>query len=466
MKKIVSILILLCLGTFAQAQDNDGFYLLPKNAKLYPNKSITIGLHYASITHNDLGGAISGSALSPYVVQWTVNGKKMNALSPGDGKITPASGFDLSTVTYTAPAVAPAKNPVAIAVQVKTKDHTTLWLVCNVKIVEAQYKITMDAEQTLPIAGQDIKLHGECFANLKATVDGTYFLEPLDKTRNMQIKVEKGVFAEKDGSSQKLTAPFSYTIPFLFTIGKMDKAHPTGDATMNLYYTSPQSGQVIWKIQGNGHTVVQTIDIDNGTLAYTPGTSTQIGAPGNADKNAIAMSTVTQLNLIASVNRMDIGKTIDNTNRNISGSQDMMALAKRMQTHENAPDYFKTKQGKADLQKLMALRQKVGGNISNTSDATKKIDEKIDEKYANNPNYINSKEFHNDRRKEKSNMEEDIVEHNNQSRLAQVTPESALLRIEGKFNSESSQAFYQETKESTPGGEQATTFKIKIVKVQ
>ena len=115
--------------------------------------------------------------------------------------------------------------------------------------------------------------------------------------------------------------------------------------------------------QGNGHTVVQTIDIDNGTLVYTPGTSTQIGAPGNADKNAIAMSTVTQLNLIASVNRMDIGKTIDNTNRNISGSQDMMALAKRMQTHENAPDYFKTKQGKADLQKLMALRQKVGGNI-------------------------------------------------------------------------------------------------------
>ena len=42
MKKIVSILILLCLGTFAQAQDNDGFYLLPKHQSYTPTNQLRL----------------------------------------------------------------------------------------------------------------------------------------------------------------------------------------------------------------------------------------------------------------------------------------------------------------------------------------------------------------------------------------------------------------------------------------
>lgn len=465
MKKWCLILILLCLRIITHAQDNEGYYLSPNlPSTIDPNQSVAIHLLYTPMAKNDPINAESGAALSTFIVQWTVNGKKINELNPADGKVKAAHGFDLSTITYTAPEVTPAKNPVAIAVQVKTKDHSLLWLVYNVKIVEAQYKITLDAEQTLPMAGQDIKLHGECFANLKATANGTYFLEPIDKTRNIQVTVEKGILAEKDGGYEKLIAPFSYTFPFLFEIDKMDKNHPISNGTMNLYYTSPQSGKVVWDLDGQA---IQTIDIDKGTLYLDPpGMLQQLGTAGNPTLNAISMSAVTQLNLIASYNRTNINNTMDNVDRNTDNSGDMMVFAKRMQAHENDPNYFKTKQGRADMQKLMALRKKVGGNISGTSALTQKLNNSIDKNYANDPNYAGSKKMYSDAGKLKASEIAHNLTHNETS-MAQVAPGNALLRIEGKFNPKSQQAFYQEIKgASLGGGEQQTVFKIKVVKIQ
>jgi len=468
MKRIYFILMLLCLSISTIGQDRKGFYLFPKESEsLKPEQVMTIGLRYAPISEKDSLKAVSGIELSPYVIRWTVNGKNMNELSPADGSLTFVHSFDLSSMTYKAPSVAPIKNPVAIAVQVKTKDNSTMWLVRNVNIEVAQYKITLDAEQTLPLVGQDIKLHGQCYANLPAAVDGTYFLEPLDKTRNMQIKVEKAVSVEKDGASKKLMAPMTYTIPFLFTINKLDKGHSEGNATMNLYYTSPQKGQVIWKIQGEGHTIIRTVDIDKGTLTYSPGNTVQLNVSGNNGQNSIAIGAATELELIAGIRRMDIAATIANANRNIAGAEDMKDMAERMQAHEKDPGYFKTKQGKADLQKLMALRQKIGGNMSNTSAQTKNINAKINSQYASNPDYINSDAFKKDREEAIDSRGEDAFRSQGKATIAQVTPEGALLRIEGKFNASSSQPFNQHANgASIGGGEQTISFKVKVNKLK
>lgn len=468
MKRFYFMIMLLCIHVAAFAQVKNGFILYPKGAQtLEPEQEMTISLHYAPIIGKDPLKSMFGIELSPYVIRWTVNGKNMNELSPADGSLSFVHSFDLSAVKYKAPAISPAKNPVAIAVEVKAKDNSTIWLVCNVTIQPAQYKITLEAEQTLPLIGQDIMLHGQCYANLKTAVDGTYFLEPLDKTRNMQIKVEKAVSVEKDGTSKKLISPMIYSIPFLFTVDKLDKAHPMGNATMNLYYTSPQKGQVVWKIQGDGHTIIRTVDIDKGTLTYSPGNTVQLGVSGNSGQNSIAMATATELELIAGIRRMNIRETIDNAHRNMSGSEDMKDMALRMQAHEKDPNYFKTKQGEADLQKLMALRQKIGGIITNTSTKTKNINAKINDQYANNPDYINSKAFKADREEAMDSKGEDAFRTQGQATVAEVTPEGALLRIEGKFNSNNSQAFLQEVKgTSIGGGEQTATFKIKVEKIK
>lgn len=86
----------------------------------------------------------------------------------------------------------------------------------EIYIKKPEFEIMMEAEQTIATAGQDSKLVGKCKAILEVTADGTYFLEPEDKTRNMQMQEEKGIVADANGSSQILTAPFTYFIPFLF----------------------------------------------------------------------------------------------------------------------------------------------------------------------------------------------------------------------------------------------------------
>jgi hypothetical protein len=101
------------------------------------------------------------------------------------------------------------------------------------------YKITMDAENTLAESGEDIKLHGECTASLKALDDGTFMLEPVDKTRNMNVTVEQNKIVNSNGAVGQIVTPQQYVFPFLFSIGKMDKDLGSGKATVYLNTTAP-----------------------------------------------------------------------------------------------------------------------------------------------------------------------------------------------------------------------------------
>lgn len=391
---------------------------------------------------------------------WAVNGK--SSLDATDGKLDP--DLTLTHATYTAPEIAPANNPVAITVKVKPYgSKSVVILYCNVTVRKAAYRITMDAEQTVSDAGQDIKLHGECFANLKALPDGNYFLEPVDKTRNMQVTVEKGILAEKDGGSGKLIAPFSYSFPFLFGIDKMNQSNPTGHGTVYLYYTSPQKGKVIWKMQNGDGVLTETVDIDQGSMTYAPGTTTQVGKPGNDVMNAIALSATTNLNLLNYLVAADQGKlAIQNANQNISNAQDKMDFAKQLQAHLNDPNYFKTQQGQADLQKAMSMQEQMGGNIGNISDQTKQIDAEITNKTMNDQGYAGSKQFNHDLGKEElSKIGDEGITGN--AAMAQVVPGSAAVRIEGNFNPKSTDAFSESMDKTT--GDVHTTIKINVEKI-
>ena len=447
--------------TMALAQNPSDYFLIPDSKikiTLETNGELNLSLNYA-----DAAGGIHSADLQKMPFQWQVNGRAINNLHPDDGSLTLSAR---NKAIYTAPFLTPAKNPVDISVTLiglTSKDTRSIHT--KVYIKESVYKITMDAEQTLPVAGQDIELHGESKAILKANPDGTYFLEPLDKTRNMQITVKKGIFAEKDGSSQKLTAPFSYTIPFLFSIDKMNKANPVGNGTMFLYYTGPAKGQVVWKIEGGDKVIIKTQDLDKGLLIFDPGKAFPMGIPRTSSNSDITMGSTTELNLISSINRMNIKNTMDNTNQNLVNSNEMLDFSKRMQAHKNDPNYFKTKQGKADLQKLMSLRKQVGENITNTSSQTKKINADINQRYDNSPNYAGSQKMRSDAGKVELGATGDKALFKAPP-LAQVTPGSALLRIEDKFNPKAQQAFSKEIKGSVDAAGQTTVFRIKIIKIQ
>jgi len=333
----------------------------------------------------------------------------------------------------------------------------------NIVVAEDEYKIKMDAEQTIPEAGQDIKLHGECTAILKGLPDRTYMLEPLDKTRNMQVTVEKGIYANKDGRSGKLIEPYSYTFPFLFSIGKMDKSNSSGNGTVYLNYTSPQKGKVVWRIVSGDKTVIETVDIDQGAVTYSPGTTTRIGSPGNDAKNAIAISAVTNLNVLNYFMAKDNGQVaMQNAQKNISNAKNQMAFAKQSEAHMHDPNYFKTKQGQADLQKAMSLQQQIGGNIANISNQTKQMSADISNKVMNDSGYAGSKQFNQDLGKEQMSELGD-EEATGNAAMAQVVPGAAIIRNEGNFFLDSVQSF-NESKEASIGGVQ-TSIKIKVEKI-
>ena len=316
------------------------------------------------------------------------------------------------------------------------------------------YKISMDAENTVAAAGKDIKLHGECIAALKALPDGTYMLEPTDKSRNMNITVEKGYAANTPEGSVKLIAPFQYTIPFLFTVGKMDKSFSEAHAIVYLNTTSPQSGQVSWSYP-KGNTV---IDIDKGTLTTVGGTTAQIP---QAAGNPYAMSGATGLDILGLL-MTDRNLAMQNINQNTANAQEKMAWAKRLQAHMNDPAYFKTAQGKADLQQMQSSYQQIGGNIANSSTATKNRDADIANKIKNDPAYAGSAQFQSDIGKLQLSRigDEDITQ---KKAMAEVAPGFGTVRIEGTFEPKSMEAFTGNL-ESTVGP-MNTSIKITVEKL-
>jgi len=353
----------------------------------------------------------------------------------------------LSSFTYTSISGQKVKNTICCSTQ---------------KIVvsdEDLYEVSMDAEYTIAEAGRDIKLHGESITSLKLLADGTYMLEPIDKTRNMTITVEKGEAVDANGATGELTTPLQYTIPFLFNIGKIDKALSSAHAIAYLNTTSPQKGTVTWVYTADGKTVTNIIDIDKGTITYIPGNTVQI--PGAAG-SLYALDNVTNLNLLTNL-MIDKSFATKNINQNISNAEDQMAFAKRMQAHTNDPNYFKTAQGKKDMQQMQLLQQQVGGNVVNKSSTTKDINAEIAQKIKNDPNYAGSAQFHRDMGKLQlsSIADKDLYQ---KSAMAEVSPGTAMVRIEGDFDANSSEAFNESVEKSI--GPMTTSVKITVEKIE
>ncbi|HVT84371.1 MAG TPA: hypothetical protein VHD35_04170, partial [Chitinophagaceae bacterium] len=151
-----------------------------------------------------------------------------------------------------------------------------------------------------------------------------------------------------------------------------------------------------------------------------------------------------------------------NINQNISNEQDQMAFAKRLQAHMNDPAYFKTAQGKADLQRMQSFNQQSGGNIVNSSSTTKNIDADIAKKLKDNPGYAGSAQFQKDigtsemsRAADKGIYQKDAI--------AQVTPGTAKVRIEGSFEPNSMEAFTGNLESSL--GPMKVSVKITVEKI-
>lgn len=323
------------------------------------------------------------------------------------------------------------------------------------------YKISMDAEYTIDGTGRDIKLHGECISSLKQLGDGTYLLEPTDKTRNMNITVEKADAVNADGATGKLVTPLQYTIPFLCTVGKMDKQLSEGRAVVYLNTTSPERGQVQWLYTAPGGSLTTTYDIDNGTLTNTPpGQTIQIVPKGS--NTMFAMDAITGLDILTKL-MADPNLAKQNINKNIANGQDQMSFAKQLQAHMNDPAYFKTAKGKADLQRMQSFNQQVGGNIVNSSSTTKNTDADIAKKLKDNPGYAGSAQFQRDIGKSELSRVADKGFYQKDA-MAQVTPGTAIARIEGSFEPNSSEAFSGNLESSM--GPMKVTVKINVEKVE
>jgi|GEM_PF-2509152 len=424
----------------------------PDSKKLKKNKATTV-----TITVTDCISKILVPKLKMHITQTNPNAGILSATdvtTNDSGKVAvifmarnKGETIILPSFSYTGVNNKIIKDPIACVAPKITVDEDFL------------YKITMDAEYTVNEAGRDIKLHGESITSLKPLADGTYMLEPIDKSRNMNITVEKGESVNADGATGELTTPLQYTIPFLFILGKIDKSLSSAHAIAYLNTTSPQKGKVTWVYAANGKTVTNIIDIDKGTITYIPGSTIQV--PGNGG-NLYALDNVTNLNLLTNL-MFDKDLATKNINQNISNAQDQIAFAKRMQAHMNDSNYFKTAQGKKDMQQMQLLQQQVGGNVVNKSSTTKNINAEIAQKIKDDPNYAGSDQFHQDMGKLQlsSIADKDLYQ---KSAMAEVSPGTAMVRIEGDFDTNSTEAFNESLQKSI--GSMTTSVKITVEKIE
>ncbi len=348
MKKLIVVFVLIWfVGNSLKAQDNGGYVLFPGPAKtLAPGQKLTL---YLERVNTD--GSFAG-APGIEVIKWTINGHaKQIAKTPAEGDLS--IDLTLSKATYTAPAAAPDKNPVAIAVTARApgESKATMILICNVTILNADYKVTAEFEATGP-QGIHYKYKGESYTDLKGLADGTYMLAPVDKTQQMDLTIEDAAMT----SHSTFVGPKEYKIPFLFTIDKMNPKQlaPT-HATILFNTICPQKGKVEWIFHGDAD-VRYTCDIDNGSITYSPGTTQVI--PSLAG-NPFAMNGATNLDIFQYFGPTQV---IQNASTNIANSSDLIEFSKRMMAHQNDPAYFKTAQGKADLQRMQAMQKQLGNN--------------------------------------------------------------------------------------------------------
>ncbi len=318
MKRITILagLILIMLG--AQAQSAQDYSLSAgSNLTLPIGGSATLNILKFSAAGdpapaNDLGLG----ATNPV---WMLNGQT-GGTNSGEGELHTDLTFLKST--YTAPMQVPARNPVAVSVTFHPSDgsNSVVTLVCNITIVDAAYKVTLNGELTGP-KGLHFLLSGVSYTNLKSFADGTASLMPVDGTKNMQIKVS---FAGVPGK-MVLVNPMQYDIPFVISVGNL-KATGTAPAKISIEALSPVSGGVY---QAEYY-------MTPGGIKPFPGYITHIFT-SYFYKNTVSTD-------------------LDNADK---ASADR-SFVERLKSHQNDPAYLHSAQGKADLQAMQKLMQQQG----------------------------------------------------------------------------------------------------------
>lgn len=240
------------------------------------------------------------------------------------------------------------------SVKNKTGNATSCTDQEDIDVIDELYKLTADFSAVGP-DGTNYHFIGESKVYLKALDDGTLMLAPLDKSRQMDLTIEKAALT----SHSIFEGPNKYKIPFLFTTDKRDPKHPGSlNATFALNTVCPQSGKVEWTFIAGDHRVKYTCDIDKGMLTYLPGgTVPVVGAVGKP----YGLDASTDLDILQYFGEQE---ALDNTRQNLKKSDDLLIFMRRMQAHQHDPAYFNTPQGKADMQR-MASFQKQSGSSAN-----------------------------------------------------------------------------------------------------
>jgi len=320
MKKVVTIIFFCTFLLSAKAQTVYDYVLTPISATLEPNETMHLAIKKLDST-GDRPQEVTDVGITE-TPHWMLNGSA-NA-NASDGTLLPDLTF--LNATYTAPAQAPAKNPVAIAVQFHPDPDKkqVVTLVCNVKIISAKYKVVLDGEITGP-KGLHFNLHGESYRNLESFADGTSALVTYDGSKNMHVTVSAAGVPGK----MWLVSPKEYDIPVVINIGNTSKSTKV-PAKISIETFSPSK---MGRNQAENYWTPAGIQSFPGNISHIfEGTFYQI-----------AIST---------------GKE-----NGVKANHDL-AFAQRLKAHEGDALYFKTAQGKADLLELQKFMQEHGhGNI-------------------------------------------------------------------------------------------------------
>lgn len=298
----------------------------------------------------------------------------------------------------------------------------------DIDVIDNLYQLTADFNAVGP-DGTNYHFIGECKVYLKALDDGTSMLAPLDKSRQMDLTIEKAALT----SHSIFEGPNRYKIPFLFTTDKRDPKHPGPlNATFALNTVCPQSGKVEWTFTAGGHKVKYTCDIDKGILTYLPGGPVPVtGAVGKP----YAMDASTDLDILQYFGEQQV---LNNTGENLGKSNDLLIFMRRMQAHQHDPAYFNTPQGKADMQRMSAFQRQSGSD-------------------GNMPKNFKQAALYNLANK-------DIPPANSANR-ARMLPGTARIRVKGAFNSETNDIAFDSVTEGSVGPLKAS-IKVTVQKLQ
>ncbi len=310
--------------TSTKANSLESYFLNVSGAyTLSVNQPLIIQLKQLQVTNDNsmISTDNPATSMSSSQPEWKLNGE--TKADPTLGTLSPDISF--TKATFTAPSTVPTRNPIAVSVSFHPDENSKeiYTLVCNITIVDAQYKISMDGELSSGTNQMHIQLTGVSYASLQHYADGTYALKPADGSNSMDITV-----LDDKLPGFTFVGPLKYKIPYVINLGNLSKTS----------------------------SVPAKISI----VTFSP-TDTKTGKP---IPEQYIIPGVGKKELPNSINEMFSGAFVDiflkTTKENGEQSAANMAFIERLRDHENDPGYLKTQQGKSDMAQMQKFMQEQG----------------------------------------------------------------------------------------------------------